>query len=214
MAQVTVVGGVERELTVELRPKALQAAGVGVAQVVGALQAQNLSAPVGRLLGALDERTIRLRGRLASRRRISSGWSSRRRTGRLVRLGDVAVVRDGTAEARSAAVFDGAEAVGIEIVKSKGSSTTTVAASIRDGGRPPEGALPPDTSFRIVRDAGDRVARSVGDVEYALDRGRGPDRARGVPVPELLAVDDHHRHRAADLGARVVRGGAGRSASR
>ena len=65
VAQATVVGGIERELTVELRPQALQAAGVGVAQVVGALQAQNLAAPVGRLLGNLDERTIRLRGRLA-----------------------------------------------------------------------------------------------------------------------------------------------------
>ena len=43
------VGGLERELTVELRPGALQAAGVGVGQVVQALQAQNLAAPVGRV---------------------------------------------------------------------------------------------------------------------------------------------------------------------
>ena len=46
------VGGIERELTVELRPAALQAAGVSVAQVVQALQSQNLAAPVGRLNGA------------------------------------------------------------------------------------------------------------------------------------------------------------------
>ena len=64
VAEVEVVGGIERELTVELRPRDLQAAGVSVAQVVQALQAQNLAAPVGRLNGELDERTIRLRGRL------------------------------------------------------------------------------------------------------------------------------------------------------
>ena len=125
------VGGIERELTVELRPQALQAAGVSVAQVVGALQAQNLSAPVGRLLGNLDERTIRLRGRLAAPADFERLVVSESK-GRLVRLGDVAVVRDGTEEPRSAAMFDGAEAVGIEIVKAKGYSTTAVAQAIRD----------------------------------------------------------------------------------
>src|SRR5687767_9467549 len=64
VAQVDVVGGIERELTVEIRPRALQAAGVSVGQVVQALQSENLAAPVGRLTGDLDERTIRLRGRL------------------------------------------------------------------------------------------------------------------------------------------------------
>jgi HAE1 family hydrophobic/amphiphilic exporter-1 len=88
--------------------------------------------------------------------------------GRLVRLGDVAAVRDGTEEPRSAASFDGAEAVGIEIVKAKGYSTTAVAQAIRDEVARLEGTIPPDTSLRIVRDAGVRVAQSVGDVEYAL----------------------------------------------
>src|SRR5918995_94788 len=60
VAEVEVVGGVERELTVELRPSDLQSAGLSVSQVVQALQAQNLAAPVGRLNGQFEERTIRL----------------------------------------------------------------------------------------------------------------------------------------------------------
>ncbi len=63
VAQVTVVGAIERELTVELKPAALQAAGLSVAEVVQALQAQNLAAPVGRINGQLEEQTIRLKGR-------------------------------------------------------------------------------------------------------------------------------------------------------
>ena len=55
-------------MTVDLHPDALMAANVSVAEVVGALQTQNLAAPVGRLLGAHDERTIRLGGRVAERR--------------------------------------------------------------------------------------------------------------------------------------------------
>ena len=64
VAQVSVVGGLERELTVRLRPADLQASGVSVAEVVQALESQNLAAPVGRLNGELEERAIRLKGRL------------------------------------------------------------------------------------------------------------------------------------------------------
>ena len=58
------VGGIERELTVEIRPDAMQAAGVSVSQLVTALQAQNLASPVGKVNGAIDERAIRLKGKL------------------------------------------------------------------------------------------------------------------------------------------------------
>ena len=57
VAEAVVVGGVERELTIEIRPAAMEAAGITVAELVGALQSQNLAVPVGRLNGAIDERT-------------------------------------------------------------------------------------------------------------------------------------------------------------
>ena len=80
VAQVNVVGGIEREMTVDLNPPALQAAGIGISQVVQALQAQNLAAPVGRITGDLEERTIRLRGRLDDSGRLRA--ARRRRAGR------------------------------------------------------------------------------------------------------------------------------------
>ena len=80
VAQATVVGGVERELTVELRPQALQAAGVGVAQVVGALQAQNLVGP-GRPAAREPAMSAPFASAAGSPRPpISSDWSSRSRT--------------------------------------------------------------------------------------------------------------------------------------
>jgi HAE1 family hydrophobic/amphiphilic exporter-1 len=170
IAEVNVVGGIERELTVELRPQALQASGVSVAQVVQALQTQNVAAPVGRLTGDLDERTIRLRGRLetpADFRQLVVSESA----GRIVRLADVADVRDGTAEARSAALYNGEEAVGIDIVKSKGFSTTAVADEIRAKVEELQRRLPSGVTLRIVRDAGTRVENSVANVQSALIEG-------------------------------------------
>src|SRR4030095_8444817 len=54
VASVNLVGAVERELVVEIRPRDLQASGVSVSQVVQALQSQNLASPVGRLAGELE----------------------------------------------------------------------------------------------------------------------------------------------------------------
>ena len=48
VAQVTVVGNVDREISIDVRPADIAAAGVTMAQVVQAVQAQNLAAPVGR----------------------------------------------------------------------------------------------------------------------------------------------------------------------
>src|SRR5207247_5111444 len=86
VADVQTFGKVERELTVEIVPSKLQAAGVSVGQVVQALQLQNLAAPVGRVTGSLDERSIRLVGRIASAAEFANLVLTER-NGHLVRLG-------------------------------------------------------------------------------------------------------------------------------
>lgn len=170
VAEVQVVGGVERELTVELRPLDLQAAGLSVAQVVQSLQAQNLAAPVGRLNGQFEERTIRLLGRIEKPgdfARLPIAQSQ----GRIVRLGDVADVKDGTEEARSAAAFNGEDAVGIDVKKAKGFSTTQVAELVHEQVNLIRPTLPDGVSFQVVRDAGTRVEASVANVQEALIEG-------------------------------------------
>src|SRR6476659_1830766 len=122
VAEVEVPGKVERELTVQIKPQALQAAGIGVSQLVQALELQNLAAPVGRVTGDLDERSIRLRGRLDRPEEFAQIVIAER-NGQVIRLGQVADILDGTEEARSLALYNGRESVGIDIKKSKGYST-------------------------------------------------------------------------------------------
>ena len=167
VADVIVQGGIERELTVELRPDALQAAGVSVGEVVAALQAENLAAPVGRLTGELDERTIRLRGRPAGPAEFEQLVVAER-GGRIIRLGDVASARDGAEEARSVAFYGDKPAVGIDIKKATSESTTAVAERVRAVVDELRQTLPEGVSLDIVRDAGVRVESSVEDVETSL----------------------------------------------
>jgi HAE1 family hydrophobic/amphiphilic exporter-1 len=170
VAQVSVVGGVEREMTVQLKPGALQAAGVSVAEVVQALGAQNLAAPVGRLNTRLDERTIRLRGRLEGPSDFAAVPITQR-GGQTIRLGQLADVFDGTEEARTLALYNGREAVGVEILKSKGYSTTAVADKIKAAVDKLQPQLPKGVRLQIVQDAGTRVSRAVKNVQEALVEG-------------------------------------------
>ncbi len=170
VAEVTVSGKRERELTVELRPEALQGAGVSVAQVVQAVQLQNLAAPVGRLESGLEERSIRLRGRLEGPEEFAQLVVAER-GGRLIRLGDVAQVKDGAEEQRTLALYNGTEAVGIDIKKSKGYSTTDVAARVMARLEQVRAGLPANVSLDVVRNAGVRVEHSVRNVQEALLEG-------------------------------------------
>ena len=170
VAEVRVVGGIKRELTVELLPKALQTAGVSVSDVVQALQAQNLAAPVGRLNAQLEERTIRLKGRLDTPPEFGRLVVAQRQ-GRLIRLADIADVRDGTEEPRTAALFDGREAVGLDILMADGFSTTAVSSRVRVQVDQIRKTLPAGVELIVARDTGPRVSASVGDVESALFEG-------------------------------------------
>ncbi len=172
VASVDLAGAVERELVVEIRPRDLQSAGVSVAQLVLSLQSQNLAAPVGRLESELEERTIRLRGRLDAPTEFKDLIVSQS-GGRVVRLGDVADVRDSTEEPRSFALYDDEEAVGINIIKSSGFSTTAVAADIRAAVEEIQKTLPAGVTLRVVRDSGIRVDNSVRGVQETLLEGAG-----------------------------------------
>ncbi len=170
VAEVRVVGGAERELTVQLRPSDLMAAGVSVDDVVNALRMQNLAVPVGRVEGPITERTIRLQGRLQTPTEFQQLVVAER-GGRIIRLGQVADVIDGAEEARSIALFNGKPAIGIDVRRTKGYSTTTVADRVRERVAELKQKLPRGAELSIVRDAGERVENSVNNVEEALIEG-------------------------------------------
>jgi hydrophobic/amphiphilic exporter-1 (mainly G- bacteria), HAE1 family len=170
VAQVNVVGADSATLNVILDPARLTAAGVGVDQVVNAIRSQNLAAPVGQVTGPVTERAIRLEGRL-ERPEDFARLTVAMRNGIPIHLGDVATIEAGAAERRSAAMFDGRESIGLDVVKSKGYSTTTVSDAIRRRLPALQAQLPKGTTLETVRDAGTRVRNSVRNVQEALVEG-------------------------------------------
>ena len=170
VAQVKVAGADSATLNVILDPSRLTASRVGIDQVVGALRAQNLAAPVGQVTGPVSERPIRIEGRLQQPEEFAQ-LAVATRAGTSIRLGEVATIEAGAAERRSAALYNGREAIGLDIVKSKGYSTTTVSDAIKARLPTLRAMLPRGTTIEIVRDAGTRVRNSVRNVQEALVEG-------------------------------------------
>ena len=170
VAEVNVVGGRERQVVVELNPTEMTAAQVSVPDVVRAVQQQNVAAPVGNVQQQYGEDTIRLEGRLS--RPVDFEQIIVKQAGvSAVRLGRVARVLDGTEEARSASLYNLREAVGIDIIKSTGNSTTEVSQAVLKRVESLKRTLPKSVEVQVVRNSGERVEASVRDVESALVEG-------------------------------------------
>ena len=201
VAQVNVVGGDSAQVSVDVRPAELAAAGNGIDQIVAALRAQNLAAPVGNVTTPMEQQSIRLQGRF-ERPEDFAGMVVASRNGQLITLGQVANVTAGAAQPTSAARFNGTPAIGLDIVKSRDYATTSVSDGVRTRIAQLALTLPPGVKIELVRDAGVRVRNSVRECRGDVDRGRGADGARGVSLPQLVAVNGHHGLGAACLGAR------------
>jgi len=170
VADVVIRGGLERQVVIELQPQALQAAGVSIGQVVQLVQSQNLAAPVGRISKGHTEQSIRLHGRMA-RPDDFAQMVVTARDGRLLRLGDVATIRDAAEEQRTLALYNDQEAVGVDIKKARGFSTTTVAETVLARVEKLNATLPADAKLKIVQNAGVRVQESVNSVTSSLLEG-------------------------------------------
>ena len=170
VAQVNVVGGDSAQLNINVRPRDLAAFGIGIDQVVNAVRAQNLAAPVGQLTSAMEQRAIRLEGRFEHPEEFNQLVIAQR-GGSLITLGQVASVEAGAAEPNSAALFNGRQAIGLDIVKSREYSTTAVADLVKVRIDQLQKTLPAGTRLEVVRDAGVRVRNSVRNVVDALVEG-------------------------------------------
>jgi HAE1 family hydrophobic/amphiphilic exporter-1 len=97
VASVNIDGSLRRELSVLLKAEKLREYNVSVGDVVNALRNQNTNAPVGKVRGDLDEKSIRLVGRIERPEEFQQ-VVVKRNGDELVRLAQVATIEDGFAE--------------------------------------------------------------------------------------------------------------------
>ena len=172
VAVVSVNGALRRELSVLLRAQKLREFEVSVTEVVGAIRAQNATAPVGKVRGALEDQSIRLVGRIETPTEFGR-IVVKRRGDQLVRLADVAEVSDGFSERDSLSFRSGNPNVGLSVTRSADASTVTVAKGVRALVDQIAKELPEGTTLEVTRDGGREAEDSLYNVIHALVFGAG-----------------------------------------
>jgi HAE1 family hydrophobic/amphiphilic exporter-1 len=165
---VDLVGGREREIHVLVDPARLAGHGLTVQDLSNSLQAQNLELPAGRIEEGQREYAVKTKGEVRSTQEIAdilvSGVGGAR-----IRVGDVAVVEDGTEEARSHSSMNGVAAVALVIRKQSGSNTVEVAHQVHKELE----ALKPvmekaGAHISVPTDNAPYIEHSINDVKFDL----------------------------------------------
>ncbi len=167
---VSLEGELEREMTVFLNTNAMREAKVSASEVTNALRAQNLAAPVGRVVDGFHEQSIRIQGRLRDVAEFEQ-MVVKQNGDQAIRLGQIAHIVDGGAEQRRLSFFNGKKALGIDIVKARDASTISVTDEVKARIEEIKSLLPAGVELTIVQDQGEDVAASMRNVTEALGLG-------------------------------------------
>jgi len=167
VADVQVGGSLKRELSVLLHAEKLREYNVSVNEVTSALSRQNTNAPVGKVRGPLEEKGIRLVGRIEQPEDFSQ-VVVKRNGDTVVRLNQVAEIRDGFADVDSLSVRSGKPDVGISIIRSRDASTVSIAKRVNEMVAEVRKELPPGTSLEVTWDGGESAQSSLNNVIESL----------------------------------------------
>ena len=167
VGQVLALGGRQRQVNVWLDADRLRAYNLTVNDVSRALQSQNIEIPGGRIDQGPQSLTLRTRGRVQSVAAFSD-IVVREKDGHPVRVGDVARVEDGEAEADTIANVNGAGTVLLNIRRQSGTNTVEVVKAVKERLEELKANLPPGYDVRVVRDLSEFIEAAIHNVEEHL----------------------------------------------
>jgi len=170
---VSVIGGVEREINVYVRPAALDALGLSVDQVVAAVRSENQELPMGSIRTREQERVVQINARLKRPDDFREIIVARRGAngGNAVKLWQVADVVDGPQEIESLALYNGQRTVLLSVQKSQGENTIEVVDGLNKALAESAALTPPGVKVEVNRDNSRGIRVSVANVKRTLFEG-------------------------------------------
>jgi len=182
VGKVTLVGGTKREIEVLLDPARLDARSLLPTDVINNLKSSNIDLPAGRIERGVQETLLRVAGRVREVREFAE-LPLRVPGGGVIRLGEVASVKDGTEEKRSVSLVARGNSikpkndddklsvqptVALEIRKQSGQNTVEVADAITRRLDDLRASLPSNAKLDIVINNSIFIRASVKQVEEDL----------------------------------------------
>ena len=174
VGSVTVVGGVDRQVNIYLKPAAMEALGVSSEQVLTALRSENQEQPLGNIRSREQDRVVQINARLKTPRDFRDIVVARKTAGSTmtaVKLWQVADVVDGPQEVESLALYNGQRTVLLSVLKSQGENTIAVVDGLKQALAAASTVTPPGIKTEINRDNSRAIRVSVANVQRTLIEG-------------------------------------------
>jgi HAE1 family hydrophobic/amphiphilic exporter-1 len=173
---VTLVGGIQRQINLYVKPAALEAFGIGVDQIVAAVRSENQELPMGAIRSLEQERVVQINARLkrpedfreivVARKGATGGAAAQP-----VKLWQLADVTDGPQEVESLALYNGQRTVLLSVQKSQGENTIAVVDGLYKALDDAKSLTPPGVKVEVNRDNSRAIRVSVANVKRTLFEG-------------------------------------------
>lgn len=133
VAQITLVGGREREIQVNVRKDRLEQLNVSILQIVKAIRESNLEFPTGRIQNDNQQILIKLAGQFKSLEELRQLVVSQSpMTGAPIKLYEVAEVLDTEKDASDLSRVNGKDAIGVLVQKQADANAVEVSQAVRE----------------------------------------------------------------------------------
>ena len=131
VAQVSLSGGDEREIHVNLNADKVRAYALSVPQVVQAVRNANMDFPTGNFKDSDEQFVVRVAGKFSSIEDLRHLVVGRTRLGGDIHLADIAEIQDGRKDYEQINRVNGITSVGIQVVKQSDANAVSVSKLVR-----------------------------------------------------------------------------------
>ncbi|HBF36993.1 MAG TPA: acriflavin resistance protein [Firmicutes bacterium] len=168
VSQISLSGGVEREIKVNVDSQKLQSCGISTSTVASAVESANVEYPTGKIKDQDSQFVVRLGGKFTSIDQIKNLMISHSAAGD-VKLMDVADVYDGAEEQTSISRVNGRTTIGLEIYKQSDANEVEVCQLVRQATKDLEQQYRSmNLKFSIVEDGSEYTLASAAAVKEDL----------------------------------------------
>lgn len=131
VGQITLVGGDEREIKVNVDAQKLRSCGLSILQVSQAIKASNLDFPTGNVEQGENQYVIRVAGKFKSIEGLRDLVIGQSKQGGDIRVRDIAEVQDGQKDYTTISRINGKTSVGILVQKQSEANSVDVSSLVR-----------------------------------------------------------------------------------
>ncbi len=170
VADISVVGGQKREITVAVDKAKLNGYGLSINQIINRLRHENLNQPSGRLDRPEAEYNVRVLGEFKSLEDIRN-LDIPLGSGGIIPLSAVATVTDGYQEVREYSRVNGVKAVSLMVFKQSDASIVEVGERIKIEIDQIQKELPEDVKIVVSRDTSEFIRASLDDTRNSIIEG-------------------------------------------